>query len=109
MSLILPQMGRTKTRKTFKRRCSLNLVPKNVQNVFQMDKRMNDIPVRQRVCAEALRCRKIAQRVFAKREELEPTGWSADQRQERRAGARCCGAQSAREVPVTSSFSSKKH
>ena len=55
MSLILPQMGRTKTRKTFKRRCSLNLVPKSVQNVFQMDKRTNDIPVRQRVCAEALR------------------------------------------------------
>ena len=51
----MPKMGRTKTRKTFKRRCSLNLVPKSVQNVFQMDKRTNDIPVRQRVCAEALR------------------------------------------------------
>lgn len=101
--------GKKKTRKNFKRRCSLNLVPNSVQNVFQMDKRVNDIPVRQRVCAEALRYGKIAQSVFAKREELEPTGWSAEQRQGWRAGVRGHRAQNARKVPATSNFSSKKH
>lgn len=78
MSLILPRTGRTKTRKAFKRRCNLNLVPNSVKNVFQMDKGMNDIPVRQRVCAKALRYGKIAQSVCAKRERLEPTGWSVN-------------------------------
>lgn len=78
MSLILPRTGRTKTRKAFKRRCNRNLVPSSMQNVFQMDKRMNDIPLRQRVCAKALRYGKIAQSVCAKRERLEPTGWSVN-------------------------------
>lgn len=92
VSLILPQTGRTKTRKTFKRRRDLNLDPNRVQSVFQTDKRMTDIPVRQRVCAKALRYGKIAQSVFAKR-----TNWMVcEQRQEGRAGVRCSRARNAR-------------
>lgn len=67
-------MGRTKTRKTSKRRINLNLVPNSVQNVFQMDKRIKEIPAGERVGAKALRYGKVAQSVFGKCEQFQITG-----------------------------------
>lgn len=67
-------MGRTKTRKTSKRRINLNLVPNSVQNVFQMDKRIKEIPAGKRVGAKALRYGKVAQSVFGKCEQFQITG-----------------------------------
>lgn len=74
MGQILPKMGGKRTRNSSQRRCNLNLVPNSMQKVFQMDKRVKEIPVGGKVPAKALRHEKIFQSVFGKHEQVQLTG-----------------------------------